>query len=79
MFVRSVLFLLLLTLEIVLLIECVGGFYNRTCTGVCGHCVNGKPCLPDIGHCANGCINYFLDPFCQGKTFIITSRHVTLR
>lgn len=68
-----------ITLVLFLFIECAGGFYNRTCTGVCGHCVNGESCLPNTGHCANGCSNHFLHPFCQGKTFIITSRHVTLR
>lgn len=50
------------------LVECVGGFYNGTCIGVCGHCVNGEYCLQTNGYCANGCSNHFLFPLCQGKT-----------
>lgn len=61
-----------------LFIECVGGFYNRTCTGVCGHCVNGEACLPATGYCAHGCSNNFRHPLCQGKTFIINYRHTNL-
>lgn len=58
-----------------LFIECAGGFYNSTCTGLCGHCVNGEFCVSESGYCANGCSNNFLYPLCQGKTFIITNRH----
>lgn len=50
------------------LVECVDGFYNRTCTGVCGHCVNGEFCNQNNGYCANGCSNHFLYPLCQGNT-----------
>lgn len=52
-----------------LLVECADGFYNLTCSGVCGHCVNGEFCLQNNGYCANGCSNHFLYPLCQGNTF----------
>lgn len=52
-----------------LLVECADGFYNLTCSGVCGHCVNGEICLQNNGYCANGCSNHFLYPLCQGNTF----------
>lgn len=48
--------------------ECVGGFYNGTCTGVCGHCVNGEFCNQNNGYCVNGCSNHFLNPLCHGNT-----------
>lgn len=61
------------------LVECVGGIYNRTCTGICGHCVNGEFCNQNNGYCVHGCRNHFLFPLCQGKTVIITKRDASLR
>lgn len=58
------------------LVECVGGFYNRTCTGVCGHCVNGEFCNQNNGYCVNGCINHFLHPLCQGNTSSFVNMYV---
>lgn len=60
------------------LVECVGGFYNRTCTGICGHCVNGEFCNQNNGYCVNGCSNHFLYPLCQGNTSSFVNMYVFL-
>lgn len=40
-------------------VECVDGFYNINCSGICGFCVNGEVCEKYEGYCLNGCkINY---------------------
>lgn len=36
-------------------VECVDGFYNINCSGICGSCVNGEICEKHEGHCVNGC------------------------
>lgn len=45
--------------------ECKDGFYNSSCTGVCGQCVNGSACNKEIGYCSQ-CLNNFEYPFCKG-------------
>lgn len=45
--------------------ECMDGFYNSSCNGVCGQCVNGSACKKDTGHCTN-CSSNFIHPFCKG-------------
>lgn len=60
------------------LVECAGGFYNGTCTGVCGHCVNGEVCLQNNGYCVNGCSNHFFMPLCQGNTSSFVNMYVFL-
>lgn len=49
-----------------ILVECDDGFYNRSCTGVCGNCKNGAYCEKENGYCPIGCINNFKYPFCKG-------------
>lgn len=65
--VRFVGFAVIVFWTLFLLVECAGGFYNHTCTGVCGHCVNGELCNKNTGHCVSGCSKHFRYPLCQGK------------
>lgn len=46
--------------------ECLDGFYNTQCSGVCGACVNGDVCEEVRGHCKNGCMQNYQEPLCQG-------------
>lgn len=42
-----------------LFVECLDGFYNECCIGVCGFCVGGEVCEKNRGYCLSGCrINY---------------------
>ena len=45
---------------------CEDGFYNKTCSAVCGKCVNNEPCDKETGECRNGCQLHFKRPLCQG-------------
>lgn len=47
--------------------ECLDGFYNTQCSGVCGSCVNGDVCEKIGGHCVNGCMENYQGPLCRGK------------
>lgn len=47
--------------------ECLDGFYNTQCSGVCGFCVNGDVCEKIGGHCVNGCMENYQGPLCRGK------------
>lgn len=56
--------LILKTFEFYLV--CEDGFYNKTCSAVCGKCVNNEPCDKETGECRNGCQLHFKPPLCQG-------------
>lgn len=47
--------------------ECLDGFYNTQCSGVCGSCVNGDVCEKIGGHCVNGCMENYQGALCRGK------------
>lgn len=47
-------------------VECVDGFYNINCSGICGSCVNGEICEKHEGHCVNGCKTHYKEPLCKG-------------
>lgn len=47
-------------------VECLDGFYNKQCSGVCGSCLLGNICDKIDGHCANGCSTNYQEPLCQG-------------
>lgn len=46
--------------------ECVDGFYNTQCSGVCGACINGDVCEKVEGHCISGCMPNYQEPLCEG-------------
>lgn len=48
-------------------LECVNGFYNASCTGICGQCISAQLCDKVNGYCPNGCTSNFQAPLCQGK------------
>lgn len=50
----------------VYVLECVDGFYDKNCSGICGFCVNDEVCEKVSGHCLNGCTTDFKEPMCQG-------------
>ena len=45
---------------------CEDGFYNRSCSAVCGKCVNNEVCDKETGECRNDCQLNFKPPLCQG-------------
>lgn len=53
--------------------ECKDGFYNSSCTEVCGQCVNGSACNKEIGYCSQ-CLNNFEYPFCKGILLYVLLR-----
>lgn len=59
---------LFLIVSYFLIQECKDGFYNISCTGVCGQCINGLPCQNETGYCTQ-CLNNFKYPLCKGIVF----------
>lgn len=50
------------------ILECVDGFYNITCSAKCGNCLSGV-CNKLSGACHTGCQRNFHAPMCQGSDF----------
>ena len=57
-------------MQLLCLIDCANGYYDRNCSKLCGHCKDNSPCNKINGACESGCMPNFQSPMCKGKLLI---------